>query len=307
MHIGRRKFTGGLAASAVALALPLLSFAQTGNRKLITRKIPSSGVGLPVIGMGTWISFNVGDNQRLRDARTDVLREFVRGGGGMIDSSPMYGSAEAVVGAGLARLGETKSLFSATKVWTSSKSEGLKQIRDSHRLWGVKKFDLLQVHNLAGWSDHLKTLFQKKEKGELGHVGITTSHGLRHEELERIMRSEPVDFVQLTYNMVDRSAEERLLGLAQERGIAVIANRPFDGGDLVDRFKGKPLPAWAAEFDCGNWPQFLLKFIVSHPVVTCAIPATSSVEHMRENMGACTGKLPDTAMRARMIAYVSDL
>jgi diketogulonate reductase-like aldo/keto reductase len=307
MNIDRRKFTGALAASAIALALPPLSFAQTSDRKLITNKIPSSGVHLPVIGMGTWITFNVGNNQKLRDARTEVLKEFFRGGGGIIDSSPMYGSAEEVVGYGLAKLGEAKTLFSATKVWTSSKPEGLEQIQDSQRLWGVKKFDLLQVHNLEGWRDHLKTLFQMKEKGELGHVGVTTSHGLRHDELERIMRNERLDFIQLTYNMADREAEQRVLGLAQERGIAVIANRPFDGGNLVDRLKRKPLPTWAAEFDCSNWPQFLLKFVVSHPAITCAIPATSSVEHMRENMGACTGKLPDSAMRARMIAYVSDL
>ena len=257
--------------------------------------------------MGTWITFNVGSNQRLRDARTEVLREFFRGGGGMIDSSPMYGSAEEVVGYGLAKLGDAKTLFSATKVWTSSASAGSQQIRDSHRLWGVKTFDLLQVHNLVGWRDHLRALFQMKEKGDLRHVGVTTSHGLRHEELERIMRNEPLDFVQLTYNMVDRDAEKRLLGLAQERGIAVIANRPFDGGGLVDRVKNKPLPNWATEFDCANWPQFLLKFIVSHPAITCAIPATTRVEHMRENMGACTGRLPDAATRARMIAYLSGL
>jgi diketogulonate reductase-like aldo/keto reductase len=307
MSISRRKFTELLAASAAVLALPPLAVAQSVTPKRITKKIPSTAVLLPVVGLGTWITFNVGSSQRLRDARTEVLREFFRGGGGMIDSSPMYGSAEEVVGYGLAKLGGARTLFSATKVWTSSLSEGLKQIRESHRLWGVKAFDLLQVHNLVGWREHLKTLFQMKEKGELRHVGVTTSHGLRHEELERIMRTEPIDFVQLTYNMVDRAAEQRLLGLAQERGIAVIANRPFDGGNLVDRVNTKPLPKWAADFDCANWPQFLLKFIVSHPAISCAIPATTSVEHMRENLGAATGTLPDAATRARMVAYLSSL
>lgn len=307
MNIDRRKFIELISASAAALALSPSSLAQSVRPKPTTKKIPSTGILLSVIGMGTWITFNIGSNQRLRDARTEVLREFFQSGGGMIDSSPMYGSAEEVVGHGLAKLGYPKTLFSATKVWTSSKSEGLKQIQDSHRLWGVKTFDLLQVHNLEGWRDHLKTLFQMKEKGEVRHVGITTSHGLRHEEMERIMRSESIDFVQLTYNMVDRDAETRLLGLAQERGIAVIANRPFDGGSLIRRLNARPLPNWAGEIDCANWAQFLLKFIVSHPAVTCAIPATTSVAHMRENMGACTGRLPHAAMRARMISYLSEL
>jgi diketogulonate reductase-like aldo/keto reductase len=308
MNLDRRAFlkiAAGVAGSS--LLSPMSAFAHKAGQTLVTKKISSSNVALPVIGMGTWITFNVGNSQRLRDARTEVLREFFHGGGGMIDSSPMYGSAEAVVGYALEKIGEAKTLFSATKVWTSSVSEAQEQIRESHRLWRVKRFDLLQVHNLEGWRDHLKTLFRMKENGELRHVGVTTSHGLRHEELERIMRSEPIDFVQLTYNMVDRDAETRLLGLGQERGIAVIANRPFDGGYLVRRLKTKPLPAWASEFDCHNWPQFLLKFIVSHPAITCAIPATTRVEHMRENMGACVGRLPDAAMRARMVSYLSSL
>jgi diketogulonate reductase-like aldo/keto reductase len=306
MRVDRRSFLELAALTGAAFALaPVPGFARAG--KPLTRKIPSSGVLLPVIGMGTWITFNVGENQKLRDARTEVLREFFSRGGSLVDSSPMYGSSEAVVGYALAKLGHPETLFSATKVWTSSAAEGLEQIKTSQRLWGEKTFDLLQVHNLDAWQDHLKTLFQMKADGKLKHVGVTTSHGRRHDELEKIMRAQPLDFVQLTYNLADRTVEKRLLRVAAERGIAVIANRPFDGGDLIKRFSGKPLPPWASEIDCTNWPQFLLKFVVSHPALTCAIPATSKVEHMKENMGACTGRLPDAAMRERMAAYAASL
>jgi diketogulonate reductase-like aldo/keto reductase len=177
----------------------------------------------------------------------------------------------------------------------------------SHDLWGVRQFDLQQVHNLISWEAHLEMLFAMKNEGRLGHVGVTTSHGRRHGELEDIMRTQPIDFVQLTYNLVDREVEDRLLPLAVERGIAVIANRPFRGGPLVDRIQRERLPGWANEFDCRNWPQFLLKFIVSHPAVTCAIPATTRVDHMRENMGAAQGRLPDAEMRTRMLQYVAEL
>jgi diketogulonate reductase-like aldo/keto reductase len=274
---------------------------------VVTKTIPSSGIRLPVIGMGTWITFNVGDDPEARSARTDVMRTFFANGGGMIDSSPMYGSSEEVVGHGLRQLGLTPGLFSATKVWTSSAAEGPRQVARSHDLWGVRQFDLQQVHNLISWEAHLEMLFAMKNEGRLGHVGVTTSHGRRHGELEDIMRTQPIDFVQLTYNLVDREVEDRLLPLAIERGIAVIANRPFRGGPLVDRIQRERLPGWANEFDCRNWPQFLLKFIVSHPAVTCAIPATTRVDHMRENMGAAQGRLPDAEMRTRMLQYVAEL
>jgi diketogulonate reductase-like aldo/keto reductase len=252
--------------------------------------------------MGTWITFNVGDDPVARDARTEVLRAFFAAGGGMIDSSPMYGSAEAVVGDGLARLKRPQGLFSATKVWTSSNEEGIGQIAESQRLWGLTRFDLMQVHNLVGWRGHLEALFAMKADGRLGYVGVTTSHGRRHSELADIMRTQPIDFVQLTYNIEDREAEGRLLALAAERGIAVIANRPFQRGALIVRAERLPLPGWAAEIDCTSWPQILLKFIVSHPAVTCAIPATSRVDHMEENMGAAHGAMPDAALRRRMAA-----
>lgn len=264
-------------------------------------------VKVPRIGMGTWITFNVGRDQRLRDARTEVLREFFKHGGGMIDSSPMYGSSEEVVGYALKKLNYPKSAFTATKVWTSDSAEGLQQMKTSQDLWGVKKFDLMQIHNLDGWKLHLPTLMKMKAEGQIKYVGITTSHGRRHDEFEKVMREHPLDFVQLTYNMVDRDAEKRLLGLAKDRNIAVIANRPFDGGDLMKKFSGKPLPAWASEFECANWAEFFLKFVVSHPAVTCAIPATSRVDHMRENMGASRGRLPDVREREKMIKYLASL
>lgn len=304
--LNRRHFLATI-GGALGAMLPMRIAGGSGARDTLTKTIPSTGVSVPVIGMGTWITFNVGDDPQARADRTGILRAFFAGGGGMIDSSPMYGSSEEVVGYGLGQIDYPDALFSATKVWTSSDSEGPEQVARSERLWGVSRFDLQQVHNLVGWEHHLPMLFKMKAEGRVRHVGITTSHGRRHREFEQVMASQPIDFVQLTYNMVDREAEERLLPLAHERGIAVIANRPFRGGPLVRRMQREPLPAWAAEFDCVNWPQFLLKFIVSHPAVTCAIPATSQVQHMHENMGAATGRLPDARMRRRMLEYVDAL
>ncbi len=293
-----------LGAAALTALGPGGASAGLGMR---TRPIPSSGQALPVIGMGTWITFNVGDDPVLRAERLEVLRAFFEAGGGMIDSSPMYASSQAVVGDCLARLGPEPGLFSATKVWTSSGAAGPEQIAQSRAAWGLPRFDLLQVHNLLGWEAHLETLAAMKAEGRLGYLGITTSHGRRHQEFARIMERYPLDFVQFTYNLVDREAERRLLPLAQERRIAVIVNRPFRGGRLIDHLQSYPLPDWAAEIDCANWAQFLLKFIVSHPTVTCVIPATSQVAHMRENMGAGLGRLPDAGERAAMLRYVEEL
>ena len=198
-------------------------------------------------------------------------------------------------------------MFSAEKVWTSSAADGPAQIEQSRRFWGVPRFDLVQVHNLVAWEAHLETLFAMKAAGQIRYVGITTSEGRRHDLFEEIMRSQPLDFVQLTYNIVDREAEERLLPLAAERGMAVIVNRPFRQGELTRRLEGEPLPDWAAEIGAASWAQFILKFILSHPAVTVAIPATTRVDHVRENMAAAAGPLPDEAMRERMAAYVRDL
>lgn len=295
--MNRRNFLSAIAAAIVS--------SRAHPADLLTKEIPSTGVRIPVVGMGTWITFNVGDDRRARDDRTEVMRALFAHGGGMIDSSPMYGSSEEVVGYGLRRLGPTPGLFSATKVWTSSASEGREQVETSRRLWGIDRFDLFQVHNLVGLRPHLEMLFAMKEAGRVGHVGVTTSHGRRHDDLEDVMRSEPIDFIQITYNAADREAERRLLPLAAERGIAVIANRPFRGGALIDRMNREPLPGWASEIDCRNWAQILLKFIVSHPAVTVAIPATMRVDHVRENMGAAQGMLPDAALRKRIADHVA--
>ena len=303
--LSRRNLLGtALAGAAAALLRPLWGLAQTTP---LTRPIPSTGERLPVIGLGSWITFNVGDDPELRNECTEVMRAFFAAGGRVIDSSPMYGSSQEVIGYGLRRLGRPTALFSADKVWTSSASEGPEQIEETRSLWDVPGLDLLQVHNLLAWEAHLPTLLDLKSQGRIRYVGITTSEGRRHSEMEEIMRSRPVDFTQVTYNVLDREVERRILPLAQDRGIAVIVNRPFRQGDLIREVERHPLPAWAAEIGATNWAQFLLKFIVSHPAVTCAIPATSQVAHVRENMGAATGAFPDGAMRRRMISYVEGL
>jgi len=296
----RAVLVGGAALAATPLASPLRAQAP----QVLARPIPSTGETIPAIGLGTWITFNVGDDPVLRDECAGVMDAFFESGGRMIDSSPMYGSSQPVIGYGLAQLGETP-VFSADKVWTSS--DGPAQIEQSRQYWGVPRFDLLQVHNLVAWQDHLKTLYAMKEAGQLRYVGITTSEGRRHDLFEEIMRNEPLDFVQLTYNIVDREVEDRLLPLAQERGMAVIVNRPFQQGDLTRDLEGETLPDWAAEIGAASWAQFILKFILAHPAVTVAIPATSRVDHVRENLAAATGSLPDEAMRRRMAAYVEQL
>jgi diketogulonate reductase-like aldo/keto reductase len=299
----RRRLLGALAATP--LLWPQLGTAQ--QTRPATRAIPSSGEAIPLVGLGSWITFNVGSDRAARDASAEVMRNFFLHGGRLIDSSPMYGSAQEVIGYGLKKLGYPAKLFSADKVWISDGADGPRQIEQSRRLWGVPRFDLLQVHNLLAWEEHLPTLFAMKAAGRLRYVGITTSHGRRHRELEKIMASQPLDFVQLTYNLYDREVEQRLLPLARERGIAVIVNRPFQQGDLLGRLARHRLPAWAAEIDCTSWAQFALKFAISHPAVTCAIPATTKVAHVIENMGAAAGRLPDPAMRTRMATYVEKL
>ena len=305
MRLRRRAILQTLAAGAAVAALPRWATAQPAS--LVTKPIPSSGEALPVVGLGTWITFNVGNDVAARDACAGVMRAFFRAGGRMIDSSPMYGSSEEVIGYGLKKLGMPKSLFSATKVWTSSRGEGVTQIAASERLWGISKFDLEQVHNLLSWEAHLETLAALKSEGRLRYVGITTSEGRRHDEFEKVMRARKLDFIQVTYNIRDREVEERILPLAAERGMAVIVNRPFRRGALIAQLEKKPLPPWAGAIGCANWAQFLLKFAVSHPAVTCAIPATSRVDHVEENMAAASGPMPDASIRARMIDYVKSL
>lgn len=265
------------------------------------RKIPASGETLPRIGLGTWITFDVGPVEE-RHARGEVLRAFFAAGGRLVDSSPMYGESESLIGEEYARIGRPAGMFSATKVWTVGALSGRRQIEKSRALWRVPKLDLLQVHNMLDWEAHLATLKEMKAQGRVRYIGVTTSHARRHDLLEQIMKREPLDFVQFTYNLNDRSAEERLLPVAAERRLAVIINRPFDGGELFGAKTRRPLPGWAKDIDCASWAEAFLKFVVSQPAVTCAIPATSRVEHVRENMRAVAGPLPDAALRQRIAA-----
>lgn len=299
MTVTRRDFITSI--SAAVLPWPAVAIGQT------VRPIPSSGEAIPAVGLGTWITFNVGDDPVLRDECADVMAAFFEAGGRLIDSSPMYGSSQPVIGYGLEKLRRPEALFAADKVWTSSDTGGPSQIEQSRRLWGVERFDLLQVHNLVAWEAHLETLLAMKAEGRLRYVGITTSEGRRHDLFEQIMQRYPLDFVQFSYNIVDREAEQRLLPLAAELGMAVIVNRPFRQGALTRTLEGSPLPGWAAGIGAKTWAQFVLKFILAHPAVTVAIPATTRVDHVRENMAAAAEPLPDTALCERMAAYVQEL
>ncbi|MFO1071026.1 MAG: aldo/keto reductase [Geminicoccaceae bacterium] len=301
MRTTRRGLLAGAMGVAAAAALP----AQASG--VATRVIPSSGEPIPAVGLGSWITFNVGDDPVLQDECTAVMRAFFAGGGAMVDSSPMYGSAQAVIGRGLESLGRPAGLFSADKVWISSGDAGPAQIAQSQRLWGVPAFDLLQVHNLLAWEEHLATLQRMKADGRLRYVGITTSEGRRHDLFEQVMRTQKLDFVQLTYNPLDREAEARLLPLAQERGIAVIVNRPFRQGALTRRLEDEPLPDWAAEAGATTWAQLILRHILGHPAVTTVIPATTRVDHVTENLQAAREPFPDAAMRRRIEAALQDL
>ena len=305
IKLSRRQFLAALAATGLSLRVPAL-MAASGEKALV-RPIPASGEPLPVIGMGTWRTFNVGGDQHLMQERTRVLKRFFELGGTLVDSSPMYGSADEVMGEALEALNARSKVFAANKIWTRDGGATREQDRASREKWGIERFDLQQVHNLLAWEAHLATLKQMKADGDIRYLGITTSHGRRHRELATIMEQEPLDFVQLTYNVLDREAEQYLLPLAKERGIAVIVNRPFQGGSLFRRYQSEPLPGWAKEAGCSNWAEFFLKFIVSHPAVTCAIPATTRVKHMEENMGALYGRLPDEVQRRQMADYVAGL
>lgn len=303
--MNRRDFVKLLSILSAAQFIPISDdlFAASKANSLITKKIPSSGEKIPVIGMGTWITFNVGSNNKLKDQRTEVLAEFFKKGGSVIDSSPMYGSSEEVLGYALKKLGKQDQVFAATKIWTSSKVEGVEQFKNSQKLWGLDKIELQQIHNLLGLGDQLELLKAEKEKGNIKYLGITTSHGRRHSDFMKLMKSEPLDFVQLTYNVEDREAEP-LLNLANEKGIAVLVNRPYDGGALITRLKKEKLPTWAMDQNLKSWAEILLKYIVSHPAVTCAVPATSQIAHMTENMGACHGELLNQAMREKIRKYI---
>jgi diketogulonate reductase-like aldo/keto reductase len=257
--------------------------------------------------MGTSRTFDVGENSAILTQLGQVLQIFFDNGGAVIDSSPMYGNSETIVGNLLKTIPDKDHLFAATKVWTYGKQSGIDQMQESMQRMGVGTMDLMQIHNLRDWKIHLPTLRQWKQEGKIRYIGITTSHGRSHSDLMQIMRTEELDFVQFTYNIGNRTVEESLLPMAVDRGIATLINRPYQRGALFRSVKGKALPEWAREFDCKSWGQFFLKFVVSHPAVTCVIPATSKVHHMADNMAANFGKLPSPTMRKRMLQYFESL
>ncbi|MEK9845466.1 aldo/keto reductase [Thalassospira sp.] len=310
-EIDRRRFMQGAGALGLSASLGALmpGVAHGALRKdvpdIIRKQVPSTGEAIPAVGLGSWITFNVGNDMALRDQCADVVSAFFNAGGRMIDSSPMYGSAQEVIGYCLDKLSAHDRVFSTDKVWTSG--DGLDQISETRKRWNTRKFDLLQVHNLLGINDNLPLLFRLKNEGQLRYVGVTTSHGRRTEDLIAVMKNERLDFVQVTYNPVDRKVEEYLLPLAYDRGIAVIVNRPFRGGSLLDQLEGEPLPEFAAELEVESWAQLILKYLIAHPSVTCPIPATTNPAHAAENMRAATGRLPDDKMREQIAAVIGVL
>ena len=312
----RREFLRGLAGAALAGAAGAPR-AQGGDSSpsppssgplpaSAYRAIPSSGASVPRIGMGTWITFDLEPGTPGTERRVAVLREFFARGGGVIDSSPMYGAAEAMLGHALARAPHApEALFGASKIWTPIDSMAGVQMANTEALWGTAPMDLMQVHNLVDVAAHLPRLREWKAEGRIGHVGLTTSHGRRHDELEALLRTEEVDTVQLTLNLRRREAEARLLPLAADRGVAVIANRPLERGALPAALASRPLSPLAAELGCTSWAQFCLLYATSHPAVTCAIPATSDPAHMTENMAVLDLEVPDAATRAAMAREIA--
>lgn len=294
--IDRRAFILGTAASGFLLA----SNRQPSTQSLLKRTIGSSAESIPAIGMGSWLTFDIGNDAAALAVRTEILRVFFLCGGRMIDSSPMYGSSQSVIGKALSALDVPKPLFSADKVWTRGKERGRNQIQESTDQWGIAKFELLQVHNLTDWETQLATLFEMKDEGRLKYVGITSYDGLQYDKLEQIMLDHPIDFVQFSYNIADRRAENRLLPLAKEKGISVIINRPFQEGRLIKKAASRALPELATEIGSESWAQYLLQWIVSNPAVTVTIPATSIVDHMRENIGVLHKPIPDSTIREKM-------
>jgi diketogulonate reductase-like aldo/keto reductase len=311
-HISRREAARLLAQSAAGLILTGTALAaeerqSAGKLTLLQRTIPSSGEKLPVVGLGTWQVFDVGPGAAERQPLEEVLALFVKLGGRVVDSSPMYGRAEQVLGDIAKKLDLHRSLFLATKVWTTGKEAGIASMEKSLAKLQTQKIDLMQVHNLIDARTHLATVRGWKEQGRARYFGITHYSSSAYGEVARLLRNEKLDFLQINFSLQEREAEKEILPLAQERGVAVLVNRPFGGGNLFARVREKPLPEWAREFDCQSWAQFLLKWIIAHPAVTCAIPATSKARHLADNMQGGVGRLPDAKTRHRMVELVSQL
>ena len=305
---GRRDAIRQLAGIGTLLAMGQVRAAEKPiGSGMLERTIPRSGEALPVIGLGTYDAFDVGASQADRAPLGEVLEVLVEQGGSLVDSSPMYGRAEAVVGDLQSELGLRPKLFLATKVWTSGRDAGIRQMEESFRLMRTSRMDLMQIHNLVDVRTHTATLKEWKQQERVRYVGVTHYHEGAYDQLEALIRTREYDFVQLNFSLSEREAEERVLPLAQEMGMAVIANRPFAKASLFGRVRGKVLPEWAKEFDCETWAQFFLKYIVSHPAITCAIPATSKASHARDNLKAGHGRMPDEAMRRKMVEYMARL
>jgi len=297
----------GLLIAAGTLPFVMNEALSANPGVMLRRPIPRTGEPLPVVGVGTWQTFDVGTSAPERAELKDVLRRLVEAGGSVIDSSPMYGRSEGVVGDLSAALGLRDKLFFATKVWTSGRDSGIHQMEDSLRLMRAQRMDLMQVHNLLDLDTHAKTLREWKKAGRIRYIGITHYHDGAHDDLEKLVRTKEWDFVQFNYSMAEREAERRLLPACADAGVAVLVNRPFSQGSLFPRVKGKPLPPWAGEFDCSSWGQFFLKYLLGHPAVSCVIPGTRRVSHLNDNVRSGMGRLPDAAMRKRMVEYLSRL
>jgi aryl-alcohol dehydrogenase-like predicted oxidoreductase len=307
-RITRREAAKLIGATTAGLLLPIsTSRAQTKSESsaMLMRSIPASGEKLPVIGLGTWKVFDVDLTPENEKQLSDILSLFVRMGARVIDSSPMYGRSEEVIGALATKLVLYEKLFLATKVWTRGKRAGIESMERSFERLRTKRIDLMQVHNLVDVTTQLATMRDWKAQGRFRYIGVTHYDSSAFGEVEKVLRSEKLDFLQINYSIMEREAEEKILPLAQERGVAVIINRPFGGGDIFARVRAKALPDWAAEFDCRSWAQFFLKWIVAHPAVTCAIPATDNLRHLQDNMEAGSGRLPTAKQRQQMIELVS--
>ena len=291
-----------LFGTAVALGM-----ANAQEKKIMTRKIPSSGEELPAVGLGTWQVFDAGNDAAARAPLREVLVQFARAGGKLVDSSPMYGSAESVAGDLVAELGLRDKLFVATKVWTRGREEGIREMETSFRRLKVKQMDLMQIHNLLDVGVHTKTLQEWKIQKKIRYLGITHYTSSAYAEVEKWLKAEKYDFLQINYSLAERESENKILNICRDKGVAVIANRPFAEGAMFKRVRGKPLPPWAGEIGVASWAQYFLKWIVGHPAVTCAIPGTGKPEHIADNVAAGFGALPDEAMRRKMAAYYDAL
>ena len=274
---------------------------------MLKRTVGKAGIELPIVGIGTWQTFDIGSSRAELDQRRDVLSLLFESGGTVIDSSPMYGRAESVVGTLLKDMGARDKAFLATKVWITGEAAGISQMKSSFAKFQTPIIDLMQIHNLVDWHTHLRTLRAWKDEGRVRYIGITHYTVPARDDLAAVIQSEPIDFVQFGYSINRREAEARLLPVAAEKGVGVIINQPFDSGSLFSTARGKPLPEWAADFDCTSWAQFYLKFLLGHPAVTCVIPGTARPTHAKDNIAAGIGRLPDQAMRQRMVDYWDDL